>query len=132
MREYVANTKIENKDGIGRELESWLSYSRRIFWKCSMELDFDLRLRVLCHIVRSYKVANLIRRKYAPAKATMHLLAHFHRDPFFDAWSRKSLVFHGLTPTIPELRVLFPGEPQTQAGDVGASPFGSSSRLSIS
>lgn len=42
----------------------------------------------------------------------MGLLAHFHRDPFFTAWSRKSLVFHGLTPpgpTIPELGVRFPG-----------------------
>lgn len=26
----------------------------------------------------------------------MGLLAHFHRDPFFAAWSRKSLVFHRL------------------------------------
>lgn len=50
----------------------------------------------------------------------MGLLAHFHRDPFFAAWSRKSLVFHRLPP--PPFRITG-REPPGSFGRYRRKPF---------
>lgn len=124
----MANTNVENKAAIGRELECWHGNVQWIFWKCpslsytylmplsSKQFHFpktwffliSIRLRALCHRpIRLYNVSYLIRRKYAPsAKSATGQLAHLIEILSLSLGATNLFVFQDQTAFPPPLHLL--------------------------